>query len=201
MIRPRDNVGFGTVLGYFTVAELQDLVAAKDVEMRNLARAFNEVAGLPYDFTRFIPAYQALVARYQVARNAAQKAIQAAVGAWRPTNLIVADQEYSDVLTAINPRWRENTWSPGDGSFEDISDQLKKFGATGKGDEPIPQPSKGADVDIAAYQQSGKALQSVRNLVDTKHLLLYALVGGVLVAFVAPRLLGMTPAGLIARRF
>jgi hypothetical protein len=199
----RDNVGFGTVAGFYTVAELQDLVAAKDAEMRNTARMFAEISGLPYDFTAFLPLYNQLTSRYSAARAVAQKAIADAVGAWRPTNLIVADAEYQGLLSAVNPRWKENTWTPGDTSLESINDQLRKFGATGTGAEPIPQPSKGSDVDITAYQKLPD-LTKVPHLFDTKHLIIYAVIGGVFVVFVLPKLMAMSlrmsPAGILAQR-
>lgn len=197
------RVGFGTVAGWYTVSELKDLVAAKDATMRNLAREFSEISPLPFDFTVFLPAYQALTERYQAARAVAQKAIDDAVGAWRPTNMILADTEYRGLLASLNSRWEEHTWAPGDGSIEDLSDQLAKFGATGKGAEPIPQPQKGSDVDLTTMQQSDQVLKGLSNLptlFDTKHLVLYAIVGGVVVLFVLPRVLAWTPAGMMARR-
>lgn len=201
---------FGTIFGSHTVAELIDLVTAKDVAMRNLARRFEEVKDKPFDFTSFSNAYVALVQRYNAARKVAQKAINDATNALRPDSMISADNEYNGLLSALNPRWKEYTWSPGDGSLDDLYDQIiNKFGSTGVNDEPTPQPGQASDFDfnvLTAATQATHAIESAASttahLFDTKHLIAYGLIGGVFALFVLPKLMavGMGPATLIRHR-
>jgi hypothetical protein len=203
----RPHVGFGTVVGYHTVAELQDLVASYDAILRNVARRLGEVSDSP-DKESFLTAYNTLTARYNAARAAAQVAIDDAVNAWRPADMIVAEEEWNNLLSAVNPRWKEYTWSPGDGSIQDLYSRVIDAGATGAYDEPIPQPRPGTDVDLNTLQATTQATQAIEgvghraaSLFDTKHLIAYGLLGGAFVIFVLPRLmlLGM-PGGMLLRR-
>jgi hypothetical protein len=195
--------GFGTVAGYYTIAELKDLIAAKDATIRNLLAEYDEVRDKPLDFTTFLSSLQNLLIRYQNAKAAAQIVIDEAKNAWRPDNMVIADNEYRAILAACNPRWNEYTWSSGDGSLEDLFDQVRNFGSTGKNSEPIPQPSKGSDVDFETLRETSKfteQLESTANYFDTKHLIVYAVVGGAVILFLLPKLMGATPIGIIARR-
>jgi hypothetical protein len=190
--------GFGTVTGYYTVAELKDLIAAKDATIRNLLAEYDEVKDKPIDFTAFLAALQALLIRYQNAKAVAQLTIDEAADAWRPDNMVVADSEYKGILAACNPRWQEYTWSPGDGSLEDLFDQVRAFGSTGVNNEPIPQPSKGTDIDFETLRDVTKVteqLEATADYFDTKHLIAYAIVGGVLL-LLFPKL---TPIGILNR--
>jgi hypothetical protein len=197
---------FGTVLGYHTVAELKDLVAAKDAAMRNLARRLGEVSDSPkFDTASFIPAYNALISRYTIARDAAQKAIDAAADAWRSPSLIVAEEEWNNLLSALNPRWKENTWAPGDGSLEDLYGRVTDAGSIGTYDEPTPQPQQGTDVDFNVLQattHATNALESGSDLFDKNHLIAYSLIGGTFLLFVLPKLmaLSMAPSSMLLRR-
>ncbi len=191
------NAGFGTVLGYHTVAELRDLVTAKDITLRNLARRLGEVSDSgKLDVTTFIPAYNALITRYTNARSKAQKAIDDASNAWRPLNMIVAEGEWNDLLSSLNTRWKDRTWSPGDGSLEDLYNRVDTAGAIGTYDEAIPQPQQGSDVDFNTLQATTQATQALesaggaaKDLFDTKHLILYSVIGGAFAVFVLPRLM------------
>jgi hypothetical protein len=207
----KTQVGFGTVVGYHTVAELQDLVASYDVILRNVARRAQAVADSPkFDRVSFAETFDALTKRYNDARAAAQKAINDAKSAWRSPTMIIAEEEWNNLLSAINPRWKEYTWSPGDGSIDDLYNRLIEAGSTGTQDEPIPQPRPGTDVDLNALQTTTNITQAiegtgerVKELFDTKHLLIYGLVGGAFVLFVLPRLMalsmGITPTMLMKR--
>lgn len=189
----------GTIAGSYTVAELKDLIAAKDATIRNLLTEYDEVRDKPIDFTDFLSTLQALLIRYQNAKAAAQIVIDEAKDAWRPDNMVVADKEYKDVLAACNPRWAEYTWSSGDGSLEDLFDRLRNLGSTGKNSEPIPQPEKGSDIDFETLRETTaitQQLESTANYFDTKHLIAYAVVGGFVLLFLLPRL---TPIGILHR--
>lgn len=203
-LRGKQTVGFGTVLGYWTVAELADLLAAKDATMSNLVNRYTEVKDQPHDFSKFLPAYQALLLRYFAARGPAQDAVDSAANSIRPTNAILADKEFKDLLSALNPRWQEYTWSPGDGSIEDLYSQLQAFGATGKTDVPIPQPTPGSDIDFNALKVTTNithALESAVSAFDAKHLIVYAIVGGVAALWILPKLIALSPLSMIKNRF
>jgi hypothetical protein len=202
-----NQYGFGTVLGYHSVAELSDLVFAKDVALLNLAARVQQIQDLPIDLSTFNAAYANLVNRYSVARTAALKAIDDASNSFRPANMIIADSEYNNLLSALNPRWQENTWNPGDGSLEDLYNQVEQFGATGQTDVPTPQPEQGSDVDFNALQTSNAAINAIgdplgqaSSLFDTKHLIVYGIVGGAFALFVLPRLMAMSMGPMLLRR-
>jgi hypothetical protein len=201
-----NRYGFGTVLGYHTVAELSDLVSAKDVALLNLAARVQEIDS-SVDLSAFNVAYTSLVNRYSAARTEALKAINDASSSFRPANMVIADSEYNNLLSALNPRWQENTWASGDGSLEDLYDQAGKFGATGAGDVPTPQPQQGSDVDFNVLQASNAAVNAIgdplgqaSSLFDTKHLIVYGIVGGTFVLFVLPRLMAMSMGPMLFRR-
>lgn len=200
---------FGTVVGYHSVAELQDLIASYDVILRNLAHRLEQVSGSgKLDLSTFTPAYQVLIERYNAARAKGQKAIDDAANAWRSPNLIIAEEEWNDLLSSVNPRWKEYTWEPGDGSVHDLYARVIDAGATNAVDEPIPQPRPGTDADLNTLQTTTQITQAIEgtgqrvaNLFDTEHLILYGILGGAFVIFVLPRLmlLGM-PGGMLLRR-
>jgi hypothetical protein len=201
------QVDFGTILGYHSVAELKDLVAAKDADIRNLARRLTEVSE-KLDLATFTPAYNTLITRYGNARAKAQKAIDDAVGAWRPLNLISAETEWNDLLSSLNPRWKEYTWSSNDGSIEDLYDKVIKAGSTGATDEPTPQPQSGSDIDFNALTATTHATQAlegagktISNLFDTEHLALYAILGGAFLILALPKLMLLSmPGGMLLRK-
>jgi hypothetical protein len=202
-----NRYGFGTVLGYHSVAELSDLVSAKDVALLNLAARVNEVQGSSTDMSAFNAAYANLVNRYSAARANALKAIDDASSSFRPTSMVIADSEYNALLSALNPRWQENTWNSGDGSLEDLYDQVGKLGATGVHDSPTPQPQQGSDVDFNTLQASNAAINAIgdplgqaSSLFDTKHLIVYGIVGGAFALFVLPRLMAMSMGPMLLRR-
>jgi len=200
---------FGTVMGYHTVAEVQDLVASYDAILRNLARRLGEVSDSPqFDKESFLPAYNTLLTRYNTARAAAQVAIDDAVNAWRSPTMIVAEEEWNNLLSAVNPRWKEYTWSPGDGSIHDLYARAIDAGSTGAQDEPIPQPRPGTDVDLNTLQATTHVTEAIEgtgkritDLFDTRHLVIYGVLGGAFVLFVLPRLMLLSmPGGMLLRR-
>lgn len=136
--------GFGYYPGQtYSVADLKDICTAWDTNMRNLARMVSEVAGRPNppDFTMFIDPYMALTERYSDARAIAQKRIDENVSSLVSLpNLTDASPEYMHLLDVLNSHWKENTWADGDWSYDDILSRITKMGATGKGNEPVPQP-------------------------------------------------------------
>jgi hypothetical protein len=133
--------GFGYKGESRSISDLEDICAAWDTNMRNLARMVSEVAGRPNppDFTMFIDPYVALTERYSEARAIAQKKIDSA-SEFFTTKSADATPEYEHLLDVLNSHWGENTWADGDWSYDDVLSRITKMGATGKGNEPVPQP-------------------------------------------------------------
>jgi len=101
--RSKTTADFGTVFGKYTVAELQDLVNAKDDEMANLAKyAASASSGWKSDF-------QQLQSDYAVARKSAQATLDAAKRSIFADNLNDSgDAPYRALMGAFNPRWQQN---------------------------------------------------------------------------------------------
>ena len=136
------RVAFGAA-GKYTVADLLDIAAAKDVAMINLANRVREVMTNPeYTTSGTKDAYNALVKRYGQARDRAQKSIDKARGLLHitPLSLTDATAEYEGLLDVLNSHWRENTWSAGDWSIEDVITRVNALGSKGGKDLPTPQP-------------------------------------------------------------
>ena len=139
---------FGTVAGFYTVAELKDLIAAKDVEMNAMAlQIVKGDAGIQSDF-------RALQDRYQKARATAIAAEGSMYSYITPDSLNVAsgaaDFAYKQIITALQQ-------VPGvvsKGDKQDIANRL-----INKGWKPtykVPQPKKGSDVDEVVYKGARK---------------------------------------------
>ena len=201
----------------YSVAELIDLVAAKDTELANIDKLFAEVQSKPFDLTDISNRLSALKRRYQTARVNAEKAIADGRLAFAiPNSMIMADSEYRAVLSALNPRWQEHTWSSGDGSIEDIDDALMHLGATRSGATPIPQPSSGSDFDLnqmhaantaitmaegaatGAGRLLGKGVSGLFGSLDMATIAKIGIVAGLGVVFL-PKLLAMGPAKILMR--
>jgi len=126
-----------------SVADLLDIVAAKDAAMINLANRVIEVFKKPeYVSSGTRDAYNALVDRYGKARDRAQKAIDNANSIIHimPLALTDATAEYEGLLDVLNSHWREMTWTPGDWSLEDVYARVSALGAKGIQDINTPQP-------------------------------------------------------------
>lgn len=152
-------VEFGTVNGQYTIAELIDLLAAKDEEIKRIDDAFTAFAPTyPGDFGAWQTAWTTLKSNYNNAKSSAQNQITAAKLNVVPNNMIVADQAYKDVLTSLNPSWQQNTAAPN--SLSDLQNQLTKMGAT-VDNSPLPQPTPGSDVDLTALKGANQTIQNV----------------------------------------
>ena len=143
---------FGASTDKRNVSDLLDIVAAKDAAMTNLANRVIEVFKSPeYTSSGTKDAYNALVIRYKQARDRAQKVIDKARSILHPMPLILTDatDEYGKFLDSLNPHWRENKWSNGDWSYEDVANRLNALGSTGSGDIDTPQPMTPDSLQIA----------------------------------------------------
>src|SRR5579859_1422642 len=151
---------FGTLGGLYTIAELSDLIAAKDVDVKVLgtdSQAFMPrwQQADPATAGNWQADYTDLVSRYQVARADAEAAIAAAhsgLGTLVPDNMMTSpgDVQYQELLSSLNANWRTNDAST-PGSIEDLRTRLQAAGAR-LSTYSVPQPRAGTDADMNALQ-------------------------------------------------
>jgi hypothetical protein len=150
-----------TIAGLYSVAELKDLIAAKDTELQTLATAAASFeptwkASAPSTEAAWQTDYQNLLSRYSLVRAEAEATISAGEFTPLPDADIPADTQYHLVLGALQQT--SGVVSPGD--FQDIWDRLNaaivatpsvSVNPLTQG-PPVPQPGKGTDTDLSAYQ-------------------------------------------------
>jgi hypothetical protein len=144
-----------TVLGKRTIAELKDLLAAKDY---TIAQVQKDYEGIRADWdkrdhdaaSKWLAQWTLFRARYAKARAVAQKAIDGASGMFSVRDTLnPAEDEYVGVLNALT--------APGsEGSFKDTDAQgLYNRLVAAKG-SPVPlgnmpQPKPSSDADLAVH--------------------------------------------------
>jgi hypothetical protein len=143
------TASFGTTLfGKYTVAELQDILNAKDDEMANLAKyAGSASSGWQSDF-------KALQADYAKARDAGLAAIASAkYSIFSDALNSDGDSYYRQVLATLNPRWEQH-----DASTDRVGILLARLKTEGKTVAPyaVRQPRAGSD---AAAQMTAHPAQ------------------------------------------
>ena len=195
---------FGSVLGEHTVAELKDLLAAKQVEIDRVDQAYQKIVdqGPP---TKEVSDWKLDWDLLKVRWADAKKEGQAAIDAWSfnlfvPDNMAAAESQYVGVIKALSQAYPELHTSPGD--LIDLSQRLTKLGGT-IDNGPIPQPSPDSDFDFNVLHTTDTittaAQQAVKPLLpSTKTLILIAVgVGAGLVLL--PRLLMPLPLRMMVR--
>jgi len=142
---------FGTEMGLYTIAELRDLLVAKDQEIDAMLNAYNAFAPSWHgsDADDFANDWHALQSRYASARTAASSAI-ANASSFIPDNMNPADSEYRAVIGALIAH--EGTVSKGD-----LQDLYNRLSAAQKKPVEAPgfhvaQPTKGTDADLNTIQ-------------------------------------------------
>jgi hypothetical protein len=149
-----------TLLGKQTIAELKDLLAAKDYTMGQIDRAYGDFAPSwvsrdPTTFTDWTGDWNALHKRYEAASAAARRAIDFAKLNPVGDSLIVADDEYQAVLKAL--KQVDGTITKGD-----LQDLFVRIGAAGKVPEVSRTPQPAApDADLHAYRAADTAVKAV----------------------------------------
>jgi len=161
-----------TILGMATIAELRDLLKAKDYTIDQLTEAWTGF--LPTWAQRDLTGMQdyqhdfdALVSRYQKARARAQAAIDDAAyhrahpgfGERVPADsLINAQSEWDGVLDALNPDWRNNGRPKG--SLQDLNDRLQKAQGKAVDYRDMPQPAINSDADLNLFKKADLLLRN-----------------------------------------
>lgn len=135
----------------YTIAELDDLLAAKDVEMGAIDKEWKAwVTGQPTtpEIAQWQSDYNGLFSRYAAAKSDANTAISLAEITVLPNTAIPADAQYKEVLRALQQT--DGVVSQGD--FQDLWNRLTSMTGAPIPEPPVPQPTKGSDLDLTAYQ-------------------------------------------------
>lgn len=117
------------ILGGHNVAELKDLVAAKDGEVNALGTAYAALQDKSKIDATWLPDYTALRTRYQIARGTAQTLIDNAANAYSG-DTSPAEDEYNGVLLALQQ-------NPPNTTKGDSYDLYNRFMLAG-GNNPLP---------------------------------------------------------------
>jgi hypothetical protein len=149
-----------TVLGQQTVAELRDLLAAKDYTVRQIEQAYAEFAPSwssrdAAAATQWKADWTAFRKRYDVARAGAQHAIDFAKLTPVSDSLLPADSEFQAVLRAL--KQVDGTITKGD-----LQDLYSRISSAGKAPDvsQTPQPTA-PDADLRAYKAADTAVKTV----------------------------------------
>ena len=149
-----------TVLGQQTVAELRDLLAAKDYTVRQIEQAYKDFASTwekrdASAFTDWTADWHTFRRRYDAARASAQHAIDGAKLNPLSDSLLPADAEYQGVLHAL--KQVDGTITRGD--LQDLYNRITAAGKTPDVSQ-TPQP-KAPDEDLRAYKAADTAVKAV----------------------------------------
>jgi hypothetical protein len=169
-------------LGQMTVAELRDLIAAKDYTIRQIdaARsAFNwPDQSAANDWNND---WRILKAKYAAAKLFAETAFaRAKMAVGVNEDLVPAQLEWDAVLKSI--RQNDNVQSKGD--LQDLADRLQKAGKSVDYSH-TPQPRRGTDVDLNLFQK----LDKLPFPKTPKQMGTLAIVGGTLAAILGIKLI------------
>jgi hypothetical protein len=157
---PHSQAEFGTIAGQYTIAELKDLLTAKDSDMGNLSTMVGQFFSTwqkqnANAANAWHNDWQTLIGRYASAKSSAQNHITLAAVNFMPDSMIPADDVYRAVLTALNPAWQTNGSAPG--SLSDLSQRIALAGASTANLVPTPQPNSTSDVDVNVFNKANQA--------------------------------------------
>ena len=142
----------------YSVGELLDLLAAKDVEIANLtaqhaALAAQWASSDPAASSAWASQFASVQDAYASAKASAQRYVEvvrvASLGISSAAASADATGEYHDVLSALNPSWSTMTVAPG--SLDDLTGRLTAAASTlGQKlppGQPIPQPTSDTGIN------------------------------------------------------
>lgn len=144
--------------GDWSIAELVDLLRAYDYNFGQLGDhydAFKEqwAASDPQAFGAWTGDWTDLQSRYQLARAAAQRAIDVAGYVLSADNLIDAQTEYVAVLRA----YKQVDGKISTGDFDDLAGRLQTASGQATNFANEPQPTPGSDYQFEEYLAADKA--------------------------------------------
>jgi hypothetical protein len=184
----------GTEMGLYTVAELSDLLKAKDEEMHAMDTAYNAYAPNWHgpDADNFANDWHALQARYASARTAATNTI-ANASSWIPANMNPADGDYHAVINSLIQV--EGTTTKGD--LQDLYNRLsaaQKKPVEGP-DFKVSQPTKGSDADENALKGADAFMNHLNKAKPAIALGIAGIATSALASFLPIPLLGLAGVG------
>lgn len=154
-----------TILGSHSVAEVDDLIKAKDVDINDFATKRSSLSQPPD--TSWDNDFAALQSRYTSAKNdyAVQRAILVTGEFLVPNSMIVAENSYQNILGALYnaPAPAQTSGDPTPiytdtvlpGSFQDLANRMLSAGVK-VNETNIPQPNPNSDADQNALQTLNK---------------------------------------------
>jgi hypothetical protein len=138
---------FGTILGFYSFSDVNDLIKAKDTEIQALGNSFSKNADAwrasdPAGYADWKKDWDALMGRYQHARTAARDWIDGTQIVPLPDNLRSADPQYQNIMRAIAQNWSSGG-GPGARAKGDLADLGARLVASGTPlvKYSVPQPS------------------------------------------------------------
>ncbi len=152
------------IAGLWSVAELKDLLTAKDADLRDVQVAYDGFASTwylkdPAAQSAWAADWQRLISAYGAARSQAETAIISADFEPLPDKDLPAQAQYQEILDALQPIAHQVT--PGD--FQDLYNRLSAAVGAPIPEPGIKQPSRGNDQDLTWYQSADAAIRSVES--------------------------------------
>ena len=157
------RVGTDPLLGLATVAELRDLLRAKDYQLKVLDRAAvaHGVWSDDAAMAKWQSDFAALQARYASARRAAQLVIDAAEYNPIADNLLPASAEFDGVLKALRKNWDGKTGGTlATGDMADLSARLEADGGT-PDYSGTPQPQIDSDAALRLFKAADVIVRTI----------------------------------------
>jgi len=185
--RPAMGFGLGTIANFISVAELADLVRAKDYQVHQLYKTFLDF--LPTWQTRdtrtafdWQTDFAQLRTRYDTARTNAQRAIDAARYVPLPNSAIPAQDAWDDLLKSLRKNWDGTTGGAlVKGDLADLSNRLEAAG--GHPDySQTPQPDIRSDFDLNAFKAADVTIKTLEKTWPKAQVIGIGVVGVVVVA-------------------
>jgi hypothetical protein len=141
------------IAGLYSVAELKDLIKAKDYDLDQLGAHYAAFAPTwvnadSASFVAWTDDWSKLQQAYDAARADGETAISEASLVLGSDNDIQADAPYRAILTALNPTWAQDTPAPG--SLIDLDARLSAASGAQTDYSQQPQPTPGTDADLNA---------------------------------------------------
>lgn len=143
-------------VGDHSVAELRELLAAKDYEQDQIEIAVQKLGDALHQDPTWQAEWSALQKSYQAARKVA--AARIAATSIVPANYDPAETEFQGILRSL-------TLNPGHytrGDIEDLYIRLRAIGGT-VDESHVPQPSASADSEMVAFKKLDAAAKAIED--------------------------------------
>lgn len=179
-----------TVAGMHSVAELEDLVKAKQYTVSQLTNAYKAFADKWQTMDRighddWLNDWRAFAIRYEKAILSAKAVMTIAAGMTLPNALIPAEGTYQEVLRACT-RQTDGSYSKGD--LQDLHNRLSQAREKEVEYPKMPQPGIHTDLDLTVHDLADSTLKGAQAVSkDNLPLIVGGTILGTLVAMAAIR--------------